>query len=199
MFLIFSYKALFKHVQAVRDILKQSRPVQIVVGNIDYSGMGNRPNHYVYLHPIRCQLPQLPPFLKELEIDTKVIECLGETLLTDNTEGESQEEMDTDRIVKQNRSVQPYTRSVQHVVTKAQKLSVVNWMIKHTKMTVWKIYHQRQSRSFRCFSDKDTNTNIQKARRWFLQRFEMVNEAKSLYTSSLLRSGSRRKFTLKTG
>ena len=133
-------------------------------------------------------------------INTKEIERVGESPLTANTEVESQEEsMGTERSVKQNRSVQSHTYGVYN--TWLQRLRNfrlwIGWF--NRRMTVWETYHQRQSWSSRCFSDKNTNTNIQKARRWFLQRFEMVNEAKSLYTSSLFHSGLRRKFSLKTG
>ena len=192
-------KALLKHVPAVREILKQSRSVQIVVGNIDCLGMGNRPNHYVYLHPIRCRLPQLQPFLKEMEIDAKAIEHVGESPLTNNTVKSQEESMDTEPSVKQNRSVQPHKRSVQHVVTKAQKLSVVNWMIQQENDCVENIPSKAVLKFPMFFRQKNTNTNIQKARRWFLQRFEIANEAKSLYTSSLFHSGPRRKISLKAG
>lgn len=49
--------SLYRKLPVVKDLVVEK---QIIIGNIDFAEKGNRPNHYVYLRPVRSTFEPLP-------------------------------------------------------------------------------------------------------------------------------------------
>ena len=89
-------------------------------------------------------------------------------------------------------------RNVQQVVTNADRLTVVKWMIEQEALGVTKIPSKAVKQFPSFFRQKSENSNVKKASRWFDKRQEILKLKKVHSITSTFHGGGRRKCALKT-
>ena len=91
------------------------------------------------------------------------------------------------------------SRSVQQVVTNAQRLTVAKWMIEKENEGVENIPTKAVEEFPRFFfRQSNADSNKKKSKRWFAKRHELVQTTKQHFITSTFHGGSRKKCGLKT-